>query len=41
LGLGNQKKYLLNKNSWLNNDYETTSKLREIFGDDNIKVLEE
>ena len=33
--------YLINKNSWLNNDYETTSKLREIFGDDNIKVLEE
>jgi DNA polymerase III subunit alpha len=36
-----KKKYLINKNSWLNNDYETTSKLRALFGDDNIKVLEE
>jgi len=36
-----KKKYLINKNSWLNNDYETTSKLRQLFGDDNIKVLEE
>ena len=36
-----RKKYLTNKNGWLRNDYETTSTLREIFGDENVKVIEE
>ena len=35
-----RKKYLVNKNSWLKNDYETTSKLRSLFGDDNVRVVE-
>lgn len=36
-----KKKYLTNKNGWLRNDYETTSTLRKIFGDENVKIIEE
>ncbi len=36
-----RKKYLINKSSWLRNDYETTSTLRKLFGDENVKVVEE
>ncbi|MEG0307831.1 MAG: DNA polymerase III subunit alpha [Clostridium sp.] len=35
------KKYLINKKSWLKNDYDTTSILRSLFGDENVKVVEE
>lgn len=38
---GTKKKYLTNKSGWLNNDFETTSTLRKLFGDENVKVVEE
>ncbi|MEG1255097.1 DNA polymerase III subunit alpha [Clostridium sp.] len=37
----NRKMYLINKSNWLKNDYDTTSLLRKLFGDENVKVVEE
>jgi len=36
----NRKMYLINKSNWLKNDYDNTSLLRKLFGDENVKVVE-
>lgn len=34
-----RKRYLLDRQAWLNNDYDTISLLKEMFGENNVKVM--
>lgn len=34
-----RKSYLINKNSWLNDEYDTMDELRRFFGEDNVKKI--
>ncbi len=34
-----RKSYLVNKNNWLNNNYDTISHLKNMFGEENVKIV--